>query len=291
MDIDKALNETTEQSELDFKKSFHVKCKGAWCEIIKDIVAMANSGGGIILIGVLDNGEPAGTKVDSIVNLDPANITNKIFSYTGQHFSRFNIMGARKDGHKIAVIEVFDTSVPIVFTKPGNYQASNGKQKNAFGVGSVYFRHGAKSEPCTSQDLREFLEREVDKVKKSWLSGIRKVVEAPQEARVVVLPATDDGAVLRIADDPTAPVVRLKEESFRNVYPFTYKQLTEQLRARYTDFLQNAKYHRIRKSLEDNPMYCKTRVLNPNNSSSSSQRFYSLAIIKEFDEYYTPKKQ
>ena len=46
------------------------------------------------------------------------------------------------------------------------------KQKTAFSAGTVYFRHGAKSEPGTSEDLRASLERELDRIRSSWLDGI-----------------------------------------------------------------------------------------------------------------------
>jgi hypothetical protein len=48
----------------------------------------------------------------------------------------------------------------------------------------VYFRHGAKSEPATTADLREFVDRRVEEVRQVWIGRIRLVVEAPEEARV-----------------------------------------------------------------------------------------------------------
>jgi len=50
-------------------------------------------------------------------------------------------------------------------------------RRNVFSVGTVYFRHGAKSEPGTSDDLRQFLEREIEATRRTWLDGIAKVVE------------------------------------------------------------------------------------------------------------------
>lgn len=55
--LDKALTATSENESIDFKRSFNPASTEEWLEIIKDIVAMANSGGGIILIGVKEKAE------------------------------------------------------------------------------------------------------------------------------------------------------------------------------------------------------------------------------------------
>jgi hypothetical protein len=40
-----------ESKRVDFKKSFDIASTGEWCEMIKDIVTMANSGSGAIVVG------------------------------------------------------------------------------------------------------------------------------------------------------------------------------------------------------------------------------------------------
>jgi len=101
-----------------------------------------------------------------------------------------------------------------VFSKPGTYEVAPSKQKVAFSQGTVYFRHGAKSEPANSKDLSDFLDRRVETTRKSWLGNIRKVIEAPQGYKVKVLPpeVTESSSVtatpIRIVDDPSAPAYR-----------------------------------------------------------------------------------
>ena len=120
-----ALQASQESETLDFKESLNVESKGEWLELIKDMVAIANSGGGTILVGLLDNGKPAGFDATSMLAVDPADITNKIFAYTGQHFSKFRISAAYKESSQVAAIEVGGVAVPIVFNKVGNYQGQN----------------------------------------------------------------------------------------------------------------------------------------------------------------------
>ena len=50
--IEDALSSETEQDWIDFKRQFDITSQADWCEIVKDIVAMANSGGGFIVIGL-----------------------------------------------------------------------------------------------------------------------------------------------------------------------------------------------------------------------------------------------
>ena len=45
-----------ETADLDFKSAFDPASTRDWCELVKDIVAFANSGGGCIVFGVNDDG-------------------------------------------------------------------------------------------------------------------------------------------------------------------------------------------------------------------------------------------
>jgi hypothetical protein len=59
-----------ESRGLDFKEQFNPDVPGEWCRLIKDnIVAIANSGGGWIVVGVKDNG-PAVRMVPGAVAAD-----------------------------------------------------------------------------------------------------------------------------------------------------------------------------------------------------------------------------
>lgn len=235
--LDLGLQASQESEHVDFKESLDVNSRGDWCEVIKDIVAMANSGGGVLLIGVNDNGHPSGFDVSQLLDYDLADVTNKLFAYTGKHFSKVEIIKAEKDGQIIAAIVIGPTSIPLVFITVGNYQDRNGKQKSAFVTGMVYFRHGAKSEPCTSDDLQNFLNREIEGIKQSWLSGIRKVVEAPQGSQIIIvrpdsmmtLPIESMQQV-RIVDDPNASPHQMLDVN--RTHPYRGKDVTNQLNER-----------------------------------------------------------
>lgn len=109
-----------ESASLDFKSSFDPQSKQDWCELIKDIIAMSNSGGGLIVVGVDDDGTPsANSDIGPLLAVDPADVTNRIYSYTDQHFAAFGLEGNVRLGRPVAVIRIGPSDIPVVFTAHG----------------------------------------------------------------------------------------------------------------------------------------------------------------------------
>lgn len=94
-------------------------------------------------------------------------------------------------------------------------------------------------------------------------------------------------ARLALGDNPDAIPVTLTEEDIRSLYPWDYKQLTDRLRDRYSDFKENNSYHSIRSSLIKDKRYVMSRYLDPGNKKSAKKYFYSPNILNEFDKYYS----
>ena len=95
---------------------------------------------------------------------------------------------------------------------------------------------------------------------------------------------------VQITEDPNAPALRLEEEEIlKKKYPLDYNALTKALLARYTNFIRNPKFHKLRKEFMKDKKLCRTRYLDPNNLKSSKKDFYSPAIYKKFDKHYTKK--
>src|SRR5712692_4567753 len=77
--VDKALRAKRESKYVDFERSFDPDSAGEWCELIKDIVAIANTGGGVLLVGVENDGNPSGENVQAVLDLDHATVSNAVF--------------------------------------------------------------------------------------------------------------------------------------------------------------------------------------------------------------------
>jgi hypothetical protein len=90
----------------------------------------------------------------------------------------------------------------------------------------------------------------------------------------------------RWTDNPDAPAVTVREEDILKNYPLTYRKLTDTLKRRYNNFLENEDYHALRRKFQHENKYCIQRMLDPSNPKSSRQRFFNANILQEFDKHY-----
>ena len=262
--LDEVLLLVSESDSVDFKSAFDPEAPGDWLELVKDIVAIANHGGGWILIGVLDNGHPAGFPVELQKKLDPAVLADKVRRYTDVNLSGLTCSRCLKGDQSVAAISIPGCEYPIPFSKPGTYQIDTTRQKTAFAQGSLYFRHSAKSEVASFDDLRHFVDRKIQAVKDFWLKGITQVVEAPKDSFVAVLPAE-----VRLSDSPDATPVRLTHELAAKIlstpmvdhtHPFRQKEIIDQFNQR-TPNGQKINQHDIlcvrrAYNVQRNPKFC-----------------------------------
>jgi hypothetical protein len=267
--VDKALKAKRESKLVDFKSAFDPESTGDWCELVKDIVAMANSGGGVIVIGLDNSGIPSKTNVKPVLDLDHAKFVDKIRKYTSFEFGELEVHEAKKQDDTVAVIEVSAVKVPMVFTEVGTYEVQGGqkqKQKTAFSKGTVYFRHGAKSEPGTTEDIRNVIERQLEAIRGEWLDGVRKVVRAPQGSSVTVFSGevkesnSPEATPIRLVDDPNAPGYRLIDHD--TTYPHRQTELVEVVNGMLPEGIDVNTYDilAVRRvhGIDGDPRYCHT---------------------------------
>jgi hypothetical protein len=232
--IQKALTAMRESKDVEFKQGFDTNAPGEWCELIKDMAAIANSGGGIIVFGLDSAGVPAGVSIDHLKSIDPADIGNKLAKYTGPVDLEFELRWLEKEGHPLLAVLIQPVSIPLVFQKPGTYDIGGGKQRTAFGVGTIYFRHGAKSEPGTSEDIRRVIERQLKHIRREWAKGVRRVVQAPPGSQIVAVHAPGRGSVesflpprVRAVNDPSAIPVRLTRDAKLATGSFVHEEVSD----------------------------------------------------------------
>jgi hypothetical protein len=222
--VEKALNAVKETKQIEFKREFDTTSLEQWCGIIKDVVAIANSGGGIILIGINNDGSPSGADVSSVLILDLAEIADKIYSYTNTNFSDIEILSLAKTNLQLAAFKIGPAKCPLIFIKPGTYPIPGNRQNTAFGRGTIFFRHGAKSETGDCDDLRQVLERRLREIRKEWEKGVAKVIRAPEGSSVTMLPpevvhsTSPTATPIRIVDYPSAPAFGLIDHNLSHPY-------------------------------------------------------------------------
>ncbi len=231
----KALDAKRESRSIEFKESFDPDSTRECCEIVKDLVALANSGGGVIVFGIDNDGQPSEADLSPLTALDPARIGDLVRKYVEVPFGDFEIRHAVKGEHEVVAWLIGAAHTPMVFAKPGTYPDGKG-QRAAFGQGTVYFRHGAKSEPGTTDDLARALDRRVEQIRREWIAGVRKVVKAPAGSVVNVLPqdirdtGAPDATAIRITEDPAAPAYRVINPDIS--HPFRQKELIQEVKRR-----------------------------------------------------------
>lgn len=103
--------------------------------------------------------------------------------------------------------------MPVPFSRPGTYPnpGSPKKQKTAFSRGTLYIRHGAKSEPATRADIAAIIERRLASERQTLLQNVRRVVEAPTGTEIIPIRrgVTDEQGnptAIRLTTDPGSPV-------------------------------------------------------------------------------------
>lgn len=242
-----ALTLSSESDEVDFKREFDPASAGEWCELLKDIMAMANSGGGVIVIGLESDGTLAAGPPVAALGLDQATVVDKVAKYTGTNFGGIVIQRTAKSGQDVVAMVIAGSGVPIPFSNPGTYALPDGKQKTVFSRGTVYFRHGSKSEPATVEDFRTAFDRQLSTRREEWLGNIRRVVEAPEGAVVSVLAAevlpdgSSDGAVkVRLVHDPDAQAVPHWNPD--DTHPYRQKELVNAVKARLPEGVRFNQY-------------------------------------------------
>ena len=96
-----------------------------------------------------------------------------------------------------------------------------------------------------------------------------------------------DAFPVQVTGDSSAFPVKLTEEDIRQRYPWDYLTLTEKCKQRYEDFKANQLYHSIRKNLETDERYGRTRLLDPSNADGQKKTFFNPNILSEFDKHYS----
>jgi len=230
--LEKAVSADRESKQVEFKGAFDPSSAGDWCEVIKDIVAIANSGGGVVVFGMNDNGTRSGMAVAPICSLDLADIANKVTKYTGWVDPQIELREIGRGGSKFPAFLIGSAGFPLAFERPGTYQIEGGKQKTAFGIGTVYFRHGAKSEPASSSDIRSSFDRQLSTIRQAWLRNVKRVSKAPLGSQVLVASGAvargvPGSALVRVVDNPSAtPVVLTRDESKAGA-TFVHEEVSE----------------------------------------------------------------
>jgi hypothetical protein len=274
-----------ESKIIDFKESLDVNSKGDWCELIKDIIAIANVCGGALLIGVKDDGKKSGYPHNTFLSYDSAKIADKISSYLDIEYTDFEIIEIKRYDKKVACMICYPSFPPRIFRKPGDYSDENGKLKTAFQKGVLYTRRGTRSIPAQSSDLSVMLNREINNRKKSWLGNIKKIVQSPFDYDVHVVSKgtavtfSNTGTPIRLTNNPDAPEFKISSPD--KMCPFnttkTVALINQKLKGKALINSYDILLLRYQYRIDENPEYYYHPV---SGSSQYSEKFISWVLEK-----------
>ena len=175
--------------------ALHETFDGDWDELARDAHALANSGGGVIVVGrALDGSAARRLGVDASVH------------------------EVERDGRTMSAIVVARPESPLTYG-PEHV---------------VLARRGGRSVPATDRDLRAFVERRLADVRKHLLSGVRTALPAPPSAEIVAIERSHDelGELtrIRITTDDAAPLFGRIDPDL--THPYRQKELIAHLNAK-----------------------------------------------------------
>jgi len=219
-----------------FRASFDPTSDEQWCELVRDLVAMANTDGGALVLGLDDSGGPVGVDPSLVHALDRASVVARVRQQTGYELPELAVRRTEKGTRPLLAFVVERATVPIPFIRA--CMPSGARGTTEISAGSVYVRRGRRSVPATRADLQAAIERRLDEERRTWRNRVAEVIRIPASVRVSSAAAKGVGDVhlvtdpaapgIRIVDQPDVPAYRLENPDA--VYPYRQKELIARLR-------------------------------------------------------------
>src|SRR5947209_710455 len=152
LSLDEALDATRQSKSLAFAAL--PASEPEWQNLIRDLVAIANTAGGIMLVEMDHKGIPLRTRPNAQV-IAPEEITARLPT-----FQDFRIQTVTKNGKQITAIIIGHAPTPIVEN------------------GIVYIRRGGKTKPADTKDLQHATEKLLKQMRRELISLVREITKA-----------------------------------------------------------------------------------------------------------------
>lgn len=178
------IEAATETRNIDFKRSMNwrTSTQCAKFELLKDIAAMANAGGGFLIIGRDEPLHETGTLTEEEAgSFDPTEVNKSIHRYLAPiHECRVECERSGADLLVVLDVPEFETS-PLIFQQVGNC-GDSGCKKPHFLAGDIFIRTKAQQTQriATAEEMRDLINRGVRKTSTDFVTAIQRMLSAPQ---------------------------------------------------------------------------------------------------------------
>lgn len=225
-----------ETAAVEFKSTTDTKDARFWPQLIRSVVAMHNSGGGVIIFGLDSAGVAVGGHLTALRAIDPVQVSDKVKHYTDRPLPGVVREEFSKNGGTYPGWVIPPATVPLPFSRPGDVHNGQGKPDKLFHPGQVYVRRGASSVPADAGDMAVLTERIRIVARQEFAAQIGKFAVVPDGHTIKVLPpgvvvsGTSPTGSVRITDDPNAPVAVVVDKF--KTHPHRQTELVKRLATR-----------------------------------------------------------
>ena len=184
-----------EGDHVDLKSDIDLDDAGAMMELVKDLIAIANSRGGLIRIGMTELAAD-GIDGEKLTKLDGAKISDQVNRYVSPKKVHVEHNVADIGGVRVLIDLTISSSgkYPLVVSRLANSQR-NGRQISVMRPGEIYVRHGAKSELASYEDIVAMIDDAVNQSRKEFLQNIQRLALLPEGSQVAF--SNPSGALLQ----------------------------------------------------------------------------------------------
>jgi hypothetical protein len=159
-------------------------------ELVKLIVAFANSGGGEIVFGK-NHEKTIGVNTAIVDALDSAKCADLVAKYCNSQVHLSHQVEPMPNGMFLFVLKVPASSDLIVMSREGTWSGFDPhKDKALFVKGDIWVRHSSKTERISNQDIREWTERLRSDERGRILSVISTLSSMPDGSKVEIVSAS-----------------------------------------------------------------------------------------------------
>jgi hypothetical protein len=246
------LTAPCEVPSLDFKQVFADQPR-AWLELEKDIVCMANYGGGLLLFGVCSDGTWVGLPASLARLFDPATVIAKVQRHARSARITVEYVEVTHYRHRFGLMRVHAATHITLFDMDGDYPDENNRVRKAFYRGVVYSRGAGGNCAATQLDLDRLVEIAANRKVSSLLARIQTIAFLPERSQLVaqdpkqptkgyVLVSSGEGTPVRIVPDESGAALTLSEVMTKD-QPFS--SLDAEVMGQVRQWAQRDRRHRV----------------------------------------------
>jgi hypothetical protein len=161
---------------------------------------MHNSGGGVLLFGIRNDGTEIGMASSMANHFDPANLNNKLRRYHVSSQVRTSFIERSYYGKIYGFLFVHTGSTLLVFDSDLQIPNKAGKSETIARAGVVYVRRGSASAPARQIDLEAALSDLLGRGVRTFLARVEQVATLPPTTQLIAQqPGASSGYVLTAA--------------------------------------------------------------------------------------------